>query len=379
MRKLILTLIFLPTFLYPQTNLTSNSSFDDQNPTFSPDGQSILFDSKRNGGAGNLNIWIMQVNGANPIALTSGDDDNVSMPGSSWNEATNRICFASDRTGNEEIWVMNSDGTNPAQITNNTAPDWEPTFSPDGQWIVFQSNRDGNWEIYKVNVQTLQVTRLTNKPADDWEPNWSPIGDKIVFQSFRDGNWEIYTMDTFGNNLINETNNNSEDTDPSWSTDGKKIVYSSDYGGMSEADIFVRDTSTSSSPTQLTFDPAYDGAPSFSHDGSMVAFESSRSGNLDIWLLSLPLGVEENSNTYSNSIEVNIFPNPANDKISAELKSTSFRSDIKIYNLLGQILFDMNNIHEKTFTIDIKNLISGIYFIVVETSNKTIIQKFIKY
>jgi len=113
--------------------LTLNSIFDDQNPAFSPDGQSILFSSKRNGNGENLNIWKMDVNGKNPVALTNEPvADNVNMPGSSWNGARNKITFSSDRTGNDEIWIMNVDGSNHVQLTNNPAKDWEPTFSPDG-------------------------------------------------------------------------------------------------------------------------------------------------------------------------------------------------------------------------------------------------------
>jgi hypothetical protein len=84
--------------------LTSNSILDDQNPAFSPDGQFILFSSKRNGNGKNLNIWKMDISGKNPVALTSEPvADNVNMPGTSWNGVRNKIAFSSDRTGNDEI------------------------------------------------------------------------------------------------------------------------------------------------------------------------------------------------------------------------------------------------------------------------------------
>lgn len=270
-------------------NLTSSSTLDDQNPAFSPDGQSILFSSKRNGNGENLNIWKMNVNGENSIALTNEPEaDNVNLPGSSWNSAINRITFSSDRRDNDEIWIMNTDGSNPLQLTNNPSRDWEPTFSPDGKWIAFQSDRDGNWEIYKINVSTGETIRLTNNPTDDWEPNWSPIGDKIVFQSNRDGNWEIYTMNTDGTNQRDVTNDPAKDTDPSWSPDGIKIVYSSNYGGLDEADIFIINADSTGKPIRATNNPAYDGAPSFSPDRTKIAFESDRSGDLDIWIINSP-------------------------------------------------------------------------------------------
>ncbi|OGF67286.1 MAG: hypothetical protein A2Y62_03280 [Candidatus Fischerbacteria bacterium RBG_13_37_8] len=283
-------------------NITSDSSHDDQNPAFSPDGQFILFSSKRNGSSGNLNLWVMTVTGAGASAVTnSSDSDNVNMPGSSWSKSGNRICFSSDRNGNDEIWTVMPDGTGFKRITFDDAPDWEPTFSPDGNWIVFQSNRDNNWDIYKININTGNTIRLTNNAADDWEPNWSPVGNRIVFQSNRTGNWDIFVMNADGTGQQNITGNPAEDTDPSWSPDGSKIVYSSNYGGLAEADIFVVTSDGGGTPIQITNNPAYDGAPSFSPDGKSIAFESNRSGNLDIWIVEI-------STSFSNGVSIEKAP-----------------------------------------------------------------------
>jgi Tol biopolymer transport system component len=40
--------------------------------------------------------------------------------------------------------------------------------------------------------------------------------------------------------------------------------------------------------TQITFDPADDQAPDWSPDGNLLAFESNRSGNYDIWVITAP-------------------------------------------------------------------------------------------
>jgi dipeptidyl aminopeptidase/acylaminoacyl peptidase len=139
--------------------LTANSTSDDQNPAFSPDGKGILFSSKRNGNGKNLNIWRMDITGKNLIALTNEPiSDNVNMPGSSWSGARNKIAFSSDRTGNDEIWIMNADGSNPVQLTNNPAKDWEPTFSPDGTKIAFESDRSGNLDIWLINSPVSSVS-----------------------------------------------------------------------------------------------------------------------------------------------------------------------------------------------------------------------------
>ncbi|MFQ6092516.1 MAG: dockerin type I domain-containing protein [bacterium] len=283
-------------------NLTSEWTWDDQNPAWSPDGTKIIYSTKKNGVS--LNIWVMDSDGSDKEALTDNTNDNVNMPGSSWCPANDRICFSSDIIDNDEIWTMGSDGTDLQRVTDGPARDWEPTWSPDGEWIVFQSDRSGNWDIYKIRPDGTDLVPLTSHPADDWEPNWSPVGGRIVFQSQRTGDWDVWTMDTSGSELVNITDDPAEDTDPSWSPDGQTIVYSSNYGGHEEPEIWTIPAGGQGMPKRITYHPAYDGAPSFSPDGTQIAFESERSGNLDIWVTIIKLKGDVNDDGVINVLDV---------------------------------------------------------------------------
>jgi len=117
-----------------------------------------------------------------------------------------RILYLSDRSGNIEIWIANADGQNPMQLTSMNAPIvGAPRWSPDGERIVFDSNRDGRWEIYVINAAGGSPQRVTDDLADDCCGSWSHDGGWIYFMSARSGQRQIWKMRAGGSDAVQIT------------------------------------------------------------------------------------------------------------------------------------------------------------------------------
>ena len=69
-----------------------------------------------------------------------------------------------------------------------------PSWSPDGRWLVFESRRHGDAELYVIGADGSGERRLTWSRGDDTHAAWSPDGSTIVFDSNRDGAWNLYVI-----------------------------------------------------------------------------------------------------------------------------------------------------------------------------------------
>ena len=82
------------------------------------------------------------------------------------------------------LWIINFDGTNNRALTTGNHNDSSPLWSPDGSRLIFISKRDGSAQIYLRWMDTGQLTKLSNLQHAPSGLSWSPDGSQIAFSSF---------------------------------------------------------------------------------------------------------------------------------------------------------------------------------------------------
>jgi TolB protein len=98
----------------------------------------------------------------------------------------------------------------------------------------------------------------------------SPPTGRIAFTSQVDGTDEVYVINADGSGLTNLTNDPERDSEPSWSPDGSRLAFSSERGGPGQ-DIYVMNLADGDI-LRLTDSRAVDGGVEWSPDGSRIVF-----------------------------------------------------------------------------------------------------------
>src|SRR5688572_3748193 len=195
--------------------------------TWSADSRMIAYHQKV--AVDNFDIFIYSVDTGESRNITNSEFFDADP---SFSPEGDQIVFTGNRDGNPEIYSLNLDGSGLRRLTFDPSTDSHPAFSPDGTQILFTSNRENeNADAYVMNADgSGTAAKLT-----DWDKSnetvgpggWSPDGTKIVFVSDRSGEDDIYLVSAeIVRPKLVLANPNRDIRTASFSPDGKKIVYS---------------------------------------------------------------------------------------------------------------------------------------------------------
>jgi Tol biopolymer transport system component len=245
--------------------------------------------------------------------LVNAGDPRISPDGS-------RVAFTVtglDEESNEyvtAIWVAPLDGSaEPRRFTSGEKRDATPRWSPDGNWLAFASNRGEEKtpaNIYVIPAGGGEARKLTDLKESVEAIVWSPDSSRLAFTArVRDEAYEeederkraprrftrifhkldsvgwigdrrkhIFVVDLEGGEPRQLTSGDFEHDSPAWSPDGKRLAFDGLRDERWDTQlinrIYVIDAADPGDPQALTGDEASYEGPSFSPDGSRIAFRA---------------------------------------------------------------------------------------------------------
>ena len=183
-------------------------------PRFSPDGKRLAFVSTSYNGR--FHIFVGDFGGGEltgvrrltgetrsnlPRFYYSEFDHEISP---TWSPDGEELIFVSNRGhiyGTGGIWRMKAQpGAEPREIHNEeTAWKARPDFSPDGKRIIYASYLGGQWhQLWALPSEGGDPFPLSYGDFDNTNPRWSPDGTRIAFISNRGGNTSLWVQEFLG-------------------------------------------------------------------------------------------------------------------------------------------------------------------------------------
>ncbi len=164
-----------------------------------------------------------------------------------------------------------------------STPDLSALSSLSGS-VVFERGDDTSAHLEVFDWHRNQPVPLNTASAEAREPAWSPDAKQIVFTAKPSTDrFELHVINRDGSNektLVSDPSNNWY---PSWSPDGSHLAFVSDRSGQIQ--VFVGDANGQNA-RQLT-SAGNNWAPSWSPDGSTLVFVSDRDHNRELYTIRL--------------------------------------------------------------------------------------------
>ena len=162
-----------------------------------------------------------------------------------------------------------------------------PSISPDGSSLAFLRRVNGNSDVWLLDTRRGVLSRFTDHAAEDVFPVWSRDGTRIVFASNRNGTLALYQKRTTGVGVEERLPGTEEAVACDWSPDGRFLLYQR-RSAKTGFDLWALPLVGGGEPFPVGQTQFHERDGQFSPDGKQIAFDSTRSGRVEVYVQSFP-------------------------------------------------------------------------------------------
>ena len=310
----------------PLTSLPGNVV----SPAFSPDGSEVAFgwDGETNGAG--YDLYVKVIGSENPLRITRHPSEKLSI---AWSPDGRAIAISRvSKEGASGIFLVPPTGGPERKIYSRSSTYWygnELSWSSDGKYLAFTDHPENTYQSimpYLLSMSTLKAMPVKTDCKDAAIPSFAPKGELLAWVCLDKWGSESLRLLNLGDGSTREILKGHEMIGGiAWSKGGDNILYSSPLSGGALWEVVlthpervqrlpighdVSDLTVSSSGHRLVYLQSstntniwqldLQGSPAQAHkliassadqesasispDGRRIAFESDRSGAIEIWV-----------------------------------------------------------------------------------------------
>ena len=301
---------------------------------FSPDGAQVAF-VWDGGTQDKVHIYVTQIGAESPRRLTNSPWWEIAPV---WSPDGKYIAFLRFSLDNQidGIYVASAVGGSERKVYSLTPhhTSKEIDWSPDGKYLAFAeraSPQDAS-RIYLLSLDTLEKHPITSPPAGilgDSSPAFSPDGKNVAFMRDTLDTQEVFVVSAQGGTPRQYTFDKRIIQGVSWNADGSALIFSSNRGGLLSlwriplsggspellpfgggaravrptvarkgnrmaytsivysSEIWRAELPVAgvkpAAPAKFLVSTELEEGPQYSPDGKHIVFQSTRTGNYEIW------------------------------------------------------------------------------------------------
>lgn len=163
--------------------VTSRSSHMGYEPSFAPDGHSLVFESHKVGHSGHGRITLLEIGQKRYVELT-GVSEDCRQP--NWSPRGDYILYQKHVDGQWDIWLYDVRTKQHRSATAGLSGDkTDATFSPDGRYILYSGEVPGRSgeSLLALPIEGGQPVAITRHAGYHGAPSWSPDGSYVAMEA----------------------------------------------------------------------------------------------------------------------------------------------------------------------------------------------------
>jgi len=199
--------IYMQDLVTGKRRVIANEKGSNSAPSWSPDGSRLAIALSK---SGSYQVYVVNADGSGLRRVSNSNGIDTEPQFSADGQS---LYFTSDRSGGPQIYKMSVSGGNATRVTFNGNYNISPRVSPDGKTLAWISQRDGGYSLFAKDLASGQELRLADGAT---EPSFSPNGKYIMYASKGGGRASLAVVSTDGRVKQRLSTNVGNIREPSW-------------------------------------------------------------------------------------------------------------------------------------------------------------------